>query len=366
MGPQPTSSDNATKGLNPPRFVTNQTNKTQYRDTLKTWAEIIRGFAEADPKAKARLDMMGLIIYLACDDEAKAKLRAEETEKRMNLKGDVSDPNRSKLLEKILETIAHETASERIQREVALLNDIHQCKREKNEDPGMYANKFEARIAKYVHQKNTRSPSDDQQWALLLLQNADLTADTRNSITFQLTTGAAMRKVQDTPTMIDVDKRNIEALRSAIKEADAAETQEETAEAMKLMKQHMEDIENRAERDKITQTPNISFSEAANALKKVQITKQLTPTCTTMMARRMREPEELGYENPIRKRARIEEIKGRTKCMACGLPGHCFKDNPRCMRMMDEKLASRDKNNASSLNKSDDKQKKPFFRPRGQ
>lgn len=35
---------------------------------------------------------MGLIIYLACDDEAKSKLRAEETENRFSLEGKDEDP----------------------------------------------------------------------------------------------------------------------------------------------------------------------------------------------------------------------------------------------------------------------------------
>lgn len=135
----------------------------------------------------------------------------------MTLKGDADDPDRTKLLKKIFYTIAHEKASERIQREVGLLNDTHQCEHENSDDPGTYANKFEARIWKYVHQKNTRIPSYDNQWALLLLQNADPTSYTCNSITFHLKTGAEMRKVQDTRTMVDVGKKYIQAMINSVK-----------------------------------------------------------------------------------------------------------------------------------------------------
>lgn len=88
MGPDPTSSN----GLNPPQFITNVTKKVQYRDALETGADIIRSFAKAYYKAAARLDIMGLIIYLACDDETKAKNRAEVSENRLSLKTTTEDP----------------------------------------------------------------------------------------------------------------------------------------------------------------------------------------------------------------------------------------------------------------------------------
>lgn len=53
--------------------------------------------------------MIALIVYLGCDDEAKAKLRAEETEDHLQLKGNTGDPDRTQLIHKIIETIAHET-----------------------------------------------------------------------------------------------------------------------------------------------------------------------------------------------------------------------------------------------------------------
>lgn len=103
----------------------------------------------------------------------------------------------------ILDTIESETASEKIQREVSLLNDIHQCSRTKKETPEAYANRFDAKVARYVPQRSDRNSYNDPQWALLLIQNANSSADTRHSLTFQLTTGAAMRK--DTPSTAKVD-----------------------------------------------------------------------------------------------------------------------------------------------------------------
>lgn len=95
---------------------------------LTKWAEVISGFPKEDPKENDRLSMMGHIVFRTCDYKYKAKLRSDETEGRMNLKGMIDDPDRTTLLQKIIENNAHETASERIQREVRLLSDIHQCK----------------------------------------------------------------------------------------------------------------------------------------------------------------------------------------------------------------------------------------------
>lgn len=54
---------------------------------------------------------------------------------------------------------------------------------------------------------NVRSPSDDQKWALLLIQNANLSADPRNAVLFQLTTTASMRKQPDTASTVCINMR---------------------------------------------------------------------------------------------------------------------------------------------------------------
>lgn len=146
------------------------------------------------------------------------------------------EPDRTKLLHKVIETIAHETTSERIQREVGLLSDVLQCKPEKNEDPETYANKFGASIAKYIHQKNNRDPSDDHQWALLLHQNANQTAETRNSITFTLTKGAAMKKNNNKAQLVEVDNTEIDAISIAIIEAESCDNQEGIILAIQTIK----------------------------------------------------------------------------------------------------------------------------------
>lgn len=125
MGPQSASSVVSASATNIPRIISKPTYKIHYRDALVTWADITRGFAQVDPKTHALLETMRSIIYRACDEAAKSKVRAEETENRLRIKGSEDDPRRTKLIEKILHTIAHESPSEKGQREVRFRNEMH-------------------------------------------------------------------------------------------------------------------------------------------------------------------------------------------------------------------------------------------------
>lgn len=56
---------------------------------------------------------MGLVLYLACDDEDKAALRAEDAEKRFVLKGTDEGPQRFQLMEQIIRKITHDMPLEK-------------------------------------------------------------------------------------------------------------------------------------------------------------------------------------------------------------------------------------------------------------
>lgn len=56
------------------------TNKIQYSDAFEACAKIVLNFSQANRKANVKMDSLGLIIYLAYDNEAKEISKAEETE----------------------------------------------------------------------------------------------------------------------------------------------------------------------------------------------------------------------------------------------------------------------------------------------
>lgn len=74
----------------------------QYRYQLHTCAKIVRGFA-ADNKMKYKLETMGLISYLACENESNAKLRGAETKGIIKLTEMDGDEGRSVIIESIIE-----------------------------------------------------------------------------------------------------------------------------------------------------------------------------------------------------------------------------------------------------------------------
>lgn len=123
--------------------------------------------------------MMGLMIYLACDDKVKEMLRKAETGGDVTLYGTEDDKEHSKLIEKKA-TIAKDAPTEKIRREVHLLKDKQRCKRKENETTKAYENRFDVAVAEYVHIANMNSSHKYQQWAILRIQNANLAPDTIN------------------------------------------------------------------------------------------------------------------------------------------------------------------------------------------
>lgn len=75
-----------------------------------------------------------------------------------------------------------------------MLNIINHCRLQKNDTPDTFAYIFDAKVAENVHQRSDKHSSNDQEWALFMLKNANLTPYMRDSIPFQLMTVASMRK----------------------------------------------------------------------------------------------------------------------------------------------------------------------------
>lgn len=66
------------------------------------------GFAKEDSNKQARLETIGLIVYVQWLDEAKAKKKGWKNRKRLILRGNEYGPQPLELIEQIMNTIAHE------------------------------------------------------------------------------------------------------------------------------------------------------------------------------------------------------------------------------------------------------------------
>lgn len=88
-----TLSDSSVKTA--PIIITNQTSKTKYRDAAKKWTTMLRIMATSGPKSMALPRSAGLILYLACDDEAKKSIKQAETEEKIVLEGPLYEEDRT-------------------------------------------------------------------------------------------------------------------------------------------------------------------------------------------------------------------------------------------------------------------------------
>lgn len=89
---------------------------------------------------------------MLCDADGKEKLRTAEKGGMLKLKGETDHPDRNRIISQILDKIAVESSSDKIQHELTMLNNIHQCTREKMKEqrvskadltrklPNMYTN----------------------------------------------------------------------------------------------------------------------------------------------------------------------------------------------------------------------------------
>lgn len=94
--------------------------------------------------------MVVICIYLARNDNSKSIIRKAETRREMKSKGTDDDSNSVQLVEKLLSSIAKESPSDRIHREVELTRAIHRFRRKTNETMEAYPNRLEVSIAEYV------------------------------------------------------------------------------------------------------------------------------------------------------------------------------------------------------------------------
>lgn len=194
MGPaQGSSSPDTPFGLNSaPKFVTNITSKTRYRDDLRCWIRVVSQVSEADRKFKGVLNAAGTLIFWACDRNAQDMLKQAEVGGKFCIDGHENDPNRTKLVEEVLSVIAKETPTDKLRKEVDLLDTIHKCSRANGQTPSEYVVAFNGALARYVNETGAVDEKTSRQFSTLMIKNACLPADTLNSLMFQLSTQAAM------------------------------------------------------------------------------------------------------------------------------------------------------------------------------
>lgn len=367
-----------------PPFLTNVTTKSKFRSALRRWIKMICAFAEADNKAKAMLAGAGHLIYMACDGTAQDMLQEAELVGAICLEGRADDPKRIKLVDEVLAVIAKETASEKVRKEVELLTEIHKCERRQNEDTSEFANRFTGAVARYANHMGGMSSKDSRQFAVLMVRNAMLSADTLNALTFQLTTSAGKHNPK---AHIDVqlDVEAAQHLFNVLKKAqiEIGEASEEVNNRVKtardLLCSVLSKATNESYDEKTNQNVMISMEDTSAAIRQIRIEPSFAAPFQS-------KPSMLGkrqfYGSYVDRAQHLKKMKSENACRVCGELGHWWKDKTEFREKFLAQRRQRDsKSNTideatheakdptkpvDSLTEREKKQSASFFRQGGQ
>lgn len=95
-------------------------------------------------------------------------------------------------------------------------------------------------MAIYVYHKNVFSPEEDQQWVQIMVQNDNLTPDTQRSVTFQLTSVAAIRKDANSDINVRITKKEMKSIIHAVNTASGSTDIEEIKKLLAEIKPKIE------------------------------------------------------------------------------------------------------------------------------
>lgn len=316
------SMSNSTHAAKPPRFETNQTPKFRYREALRRWIKRLHGIAKYDEKYRGILETAGHSIFENCDTLAQDRLLEAEASGKLLLDGSSTDPTRTELVEVILEIIAKDLPTETVQREVSLLRDIHSCIRKSDETPTCYANRFYSLVARYSIQTGDLDKSINRQFAVLMIENARLSNDTRSSLIFKLTTEC---HTQLAPACITIPVQLFARVMAGL--------QEPNATTNKTLIEELEVLYKKAMNNHDRTGSSFGIENVSATLRQVTISPDL-PTQPSS-APRIQQTSLLGKRSNDDNRKRF--VKKSAGCSVCGDQTHWWKDNDKCRNIVEKK-----------------------------
>lgn len=133
-----------------------------------------------------------------------------------------------------------------------------------------YTSRFECSVAPYVTHSGHTEDKYGKQWVILLIKNYLVTADTNNSITFQLTVNAGRKINMDKPTSLRINRiqnENMLLLHSVLAEDQDKEVSEPGILELDLIKKSpIRQLETKDDR-----RAQITLEDAICAIRQVKI-----------------------------------------------------------------------------------------------
>ena len=185
MGPGAVSAPNSL--YDPPKLHA-KTDKFMWRQAVRIWAQKIRSFAKGgDNKAKGIASSLGITLCSAMDYSFIPVIDSAITADDLKLVSDDDEDNdavdQKVVIEKIIQLVAKDSVTDGVRRLVRMSQNIHACKRQKNETYESFAERFRGVAQTYLsHCYAGNTSQDSQSFAMLLLENANLPSSTFNNI----------------------------------------------------------------------------------------------------------------------------------------------------------------------------------------
>lgn len=341
--PAPSSGQSSRSIMNAPAFFTNMTSKSKYRNTLRRWHSIIRKLAKTDVKAQGLLESIGDMIYLSCDDISQNLLEKAELDGKLILSGSDTDPDRSKLIEDIISVIAKDSATEKVRQELALLTAIHGCTRNEEEQPSDFVNRFKGAVAMYVNHTGRMDDATNRQFCIMLIRNAQLPADTGNSVTLQLVMLSQSKNQKSNNVSIEMQSNDLKNLINIFTRTESSASQSATVldpatkeRISSLFSNALQKNQNEIGMNTVMFTLDDAFDAVSQVkLENTDSTSVPVPIRSSMLGKR-------NLDQMLSEEDRLKELKSRTKCRACRKIGHWYDDREECRKIMAERHRTAD------------------------
>lgn len=111
--------------LEPPRFISSETNKGRFATDINRWINMLAVHAEDDKKVKVILMKAGCAIYWGCDEQESDRTEKAERNGFIRLEGgNQLELNKDVFLRNVISLIWNESANRRVAWQVELLTDI--------------------------------------------------------------------------------------------------------------------------------------------------------------------------------------------------------------------------------------------------
>eukprot|EP00171_Calliarthron_tuberculosum_P004903 IDg4903t1 len=265
-------------------------------------------------------------------------------------------------INKIVELVGQDTPIEATNRILSAYNKMHGCIRRSDELPSKFATRFRGLASEYIALAVTSSTDKESQLiGMILLENAKLDENTNNAIEIQLVTQSKQRK-KDTPAAnlkFSLELRNylVEKLEELAKTTDSEprlRNKVDLAKAIADVASELSSLENQEHANPTQEESaghHILLEDVFNALSSLSSTPTITGTTiktkvdklsqqmsSMLTKRRLDNLRGTPMQNDTSdsKKRRIDALKSKSKCSACGEIGHWYKD-------IDCKLNKKDK-----------------------